>query len=613
MEKYFNKIIVYLVIGVLFTFVIWGINSGFFTRAKRNTENKTVRLEQPLNPSGQAADSRQNVLILYSKGNGYSEKLTKNLQKVCKWLKMDCETVTASRKDTVSYKDYDMVVIAMQEIETGLGADLERILSYVEQGGKLFWSTMPTELGKNFQAVYRKIGIVDYGDYANITGFSFVEELLPGCKGLSFDGESFYDSSATFLLGDNCKVYMESTGHTLPLAWTAEYGDGKVTMFNFTAVDGDYFTGLLSAGMLTLYEAYMYPVINAKTVFIDDFPSMQYNSESDVIKDVYNRTVKEFYRDIWWPDMQSAAKRYDIAYTGLFMATYDDIVDPEFFKYTKDTMEQYYGDSLLKNNFEMGAHGYNHQSLTLAGGTPESLGYTPWAGMEDMKLSLDKFSEITEELFGDVTIETYVPPSNYLSKEGRAAVVAAFPDLKMISGVYTNEAEEGDVYARDFEIAKDGIAEYPRISSGMLEDSYGDFTMLCGAGLYGAFSHFIHPDDILDAERGGGLEWQNLFQSYCEKLETINDNFSGMRALTATEAADALWIAYYAEPELTITEDKIEGVIYNYYGEVQFYLRSEKHPASASEGCIITPLKDWDNENYYLVQVSSTEFTITLE
>ena len=54
----------------------------------------------------------------------------------------------------------------------------------------------------------------------------------------------------------------------------------------------------------------MYPVINASCIFIDDFPSPQYENTSDVTKKEYNRTVKEFYRDIWWPDMQKVANRY---------------------------------------------------------------------------------------------------------------------------------------------------------------------------------------------------------------------------------------------------------------------------------------------------------------
>ncbi len=615
MNNYFNKLLVYMVIGVLLVAALWFVNNGSLVNAMQGAEDKVTVLETPLNPLEETAllNGRQQILILYSKGDTYSEKLTKNLQKVCKWLKTDCNLLDTSRKDTVSYADYDMVIIATQSVETEIGVDLGRMINYANQGGKLLWAILPDDLGLHFQSIYRNIGIMDYGAFTSFSGFHFTEELIPGCAGLSFEGDEFQDACAIFLLEDSCRIYMKDTEHGTPLMWTKTCGDGKIAFFNMTSTVVDYFTGMLSAGIMTLYDTFLYPVINAKTVFIDDFPSMQYNSDSDVIKADYNRTIKEFYRDIWWPDMQSAAKQYGIAYTGLFMATYDDVVNPENFSYSKDSMEQYYGNSLLKNHFELGAHGYNHQPLTLEGGTPDFMGYRAWNSTEDMKQSLYKFIEISESLFQTVKMETYVPPSNYLSKEGREAVVAALPDLKAISGVYTQENEDENVYAQDFEISEDGIAEYPRISAGMLKDVYGDFSFLCAAGLYGAFSHFVHPDDILDEERGGGLEWQKLFQNYCDKLEILNTHFSSLRPLTATEAADALWIAYYAEPEFTITEDKIEGIIYNYYGEVQFYLKSEKKPEAASDGVNITPLRARGDGNYYLVQVSKPSFSIYLK
>ena len=92
-----------------------------------------------------------------------------------------------------------------------------------------------------------------------------------------------------------------------------------------------------------------------------------------------------------------------------------------------------------------------------------------------------------------------------------------------MSGVYTMEGENGDVYVQEFVMASDGIAEFPRMTSGMLQSAYEDFVQVNAAGLYGVFSHFIHPDDILDEERGGGKAWQELLDAFCEKVELIND------------------------------------------------------------------------------------------
>ena len=92
-------------------------------------------------------------------------------------------------------------------------------------------------------------------------------------------------------------------------------------------------------------------------------------------------------------------------------------------------------------------------------------------------------------------------------------MVETRPDLQVIAGVYTREGEEGTVCVQDFDVAADGVVEFPRATSGMLEDEFDRFSTLSVGGLYGVYSHFIHPDDILDEERGGGLGWDQLYQN----------------------------------------------------------------------------------------------------
>lgn len=613
MDGYFKRLLAVILAGVAITLLMWMVNSGRLNRGVSVSAGSIHLLEEAENAlSGEELRTiRKKVLILRTEDE-ISEKLSGNLQKVCDWMNLDHETIDVSRKDSVSYKGYDILVIATMDVENGLGTDLERVMDYVEDGGRLFWAIMPEEIGSSFLSVYRQLGITDVGNFTTINGISFRGELLPGSRNLSFAGEEFSDSAIALRLDESCRLYVEAEETGLPVVWSRDYGEGRLIFYNATASRGDYLTGMLGGCIAALYDEFMYPVINAKVIFIDDFPSPQYNSDSDVIKREYNRTVKEFYRDIWWPDMQSAAKRYDLSYTGLFMATYNDIVDPENFVYTKDSMEQYFGDSLVKNGYEMGAHGYNHQSLTLAGGTPKELNYVPWDSKEDMAASIRRLAEITKEMFPGVSLTSYVPPSNYLSAEGRAAVAEALPDLKVISGVYTSEGSEGDVYVQSFGIAEDGIAEFPRFTSGMLKSDYEDFITVNGCGLYGVYSHFIHPDDILDPERSLGQTWQQMLDIFCERVNMVNQRYEGLKALTASDASDALKIAEAVEVALTVSEDRIEGICYNYYGETTFFLKSEKRPMAASDGCKIAPVTNLYDTDYYSVTVSEPVFTITL-
>lgn len=395
--------------------------------------------------------------------------------------------------------------------------------------------------------------------------------------------------------------------------WKHGWGEGIIGVFNATAITGDGWTGTAGGCIASLFDALIYPVFNAKVIFIDDFPSPQYNSENPGIEADYNRTVREFFRDIWWPDMQSAARRYGYKYVGLFIATYDDNVRPEDFSYTLDSVEQYFGNSLLDAGYEMGAHGYNHQSLALEGAVPQKLGYHAWASKEDMAASVTALRRIAQELFPGIRLYTYVPPSNYLDETGRQAVKEALPDLQVLSGVYTMEGEEGSVYVQDFGVAEDGIVELPRTTSGMMEDSYDRFVAMNTAGLYGIYSHFVHPDDILDRERSGGKDWQSLYKDFCDKLQFINEHYEGMRGMTALEAAQSVRAAKALDVVIQVGEGRVTGACNGFSGEAWCYFRTEKTPVTDNETCEIRRVCGDYEGDYYLIKIKSPEFSFGLK
>ncbi len=555
------------------------------------------------------------ALVLYSPQRQDSVGCEKNIRLALKHLRIEADSLELTRTQSVSYTDYDMVILASAYWEDELTDSSARLMNYVEGGGQLLLATVPESIGAQFDTSYRRMGIVDFGDYLNYDTITFAEELLPGLKGRTFSGDTFADVALTVTLEDSACIYAwakDAEGRSTPLIWSYDCGQGRVTVFNSTSGRGDFWRGIVAGCINTLSDTVMYPVINALCIFIDDFPSPQYESESDVVREEYNRSAREFYRDIWWPDMLQIAKAYGDVYTGLFVATYNAETDPARQTYTESATELYFGNSLLKNGYEMGAHGYNHQPLTLAGGTPAELSYTPWASEQDMAASLQTLRGITAQLFPAVTLRSYVPPSNYLSEEGRRAVIQALPDLEVISGIYTNEEEEGEVYVQDFTVAEDGIAEFPRVSSGMAPDDYEQMSALSALGLYGAFSHFIHPDDIFDLERGGGKSWEELYRSYCAFMSDIHKTFPWLRPLSATEAGDALRICDAANPHLAFEENQITGSVENFLGPVTFYLKTDRTPKATDDTCTIRRISAGNGAGYYLVTVQDPNFTIRL-
>lgn len=611
-----KKLTALLCLCVAFAVVILISNNGMALQGVALRPAAVTLQEEPAaEPLQNPESTTPRALVLYSPQRQDSAGYEKNVRIALEHLRIDGESVALSQAQSVRYTDYDLVVIASAYWEEELSESAARLMDYVEGGGKLLLATVPESVGSQFDASYRRIGIVDFGDYLNYDAVTFAEELLPGLTGRTFSGETFSDVALSVTLENSARVYAwaeDAQGRRTPLIWSYDCGQGRVSVFNSTSGRGDFWRGIVAGCINTLSDTVLYPVINALCLFIDDFPSPQYESESDVVRDEYNRSAKEFYRDIWWPDMLQIAKAYGDRYTGLFVATYNDETDPAQQTYTPSTTEQYFGNSLLKNGYEMGAHGYNHQPLTAAGETPAEMQYQPWASRQDMVASLQKLTDITAQLFPAVTLRSYVPPSNYLSAEGRQAVVQALPELEVISGIYTNEEEEGAVYVQDFTVAEDGIAEFPRVTSGMAPDDYEQMSALSALGLYGVVSHFIHPDDIFDAERGGGKSWEELYRSYCAWMGDLHTTYPWLRALTATEAGDALRIYDAAVPHLVFTEEEIRGSVENFLGPVSFYLKTDKTPKAADDACTIRRISEGKGAGYYLVTVQRPNFTIRL-
>lgn len=554
------------------------------------------------------------ALIIYNASNEQSGKLEKNSRIVLDDLRMKSTSTDIKDMEAASIKDYDLVILACGKWESELGDFVDPIIEYVEQGGRLLIGTLVEETGEHFSKISEILGIREMNGYINFSKIQFEKELAPGMIGMTFEGDSFYDACIDLKLEKDCDVSLmtEVESRSIPIAWTRTWKDGRVSVYNGTGISGDYWRGVLCGCINSLYDTTIYPIINASCLFIDDFPSPQYENESEITMEQYNRSVKEFYRDIWWPEMQIAGSRFEDVYTGLFIATYNDHVDPEQFGYAQTSMEQYYGNSLLGSGHEMGAHGYNHQSLTLKGGTPEELKYVPWADQDDMTASLDMLEEIQVNLFPYVTFKTYVPPSNYLSDEGRRAVKLAFPEIKVISGLLTDEDSEGMVCVQEFGTGEDDVVDFPRITSGMIFDNHEMFAAINGYAAYGVFSHFIHPDDWMDPLRSKGLTWEKMYKAYCEGRKTLKDRYPYIRSLAASEAADAVRVWEMMDPRIEMRDDYLLGSIENFCGEAFFYLKTDKIPQIVDNSCEIKRVSESKEGCYYFVTVDEANFKIKL-
>lgn len=97
----------------------------------------------------------------------------------------------------------------------------------------------------------------------------------------------------------------------------------------------------------------------------------------------------------------------------------------------------------------------------------------------------------------------------------------------------------------------------PRVISGALLDQYDYWAALNALNLYYVNSHFIHPDDVLDEDRGAALGWETLHENLGNYMDWLYTSAPNLRNLTASEASCATERYDVLSVECTPTQEGI--------------------------------------------------------
>lgn len=154
----------------------------------------------------------------------------------------------------------------------------------------------------------------------------------------------------------------------------------------------------------------------------------------------------------------------------------------------------------------------------------------------DLTILLQKLAVEFEGNEHDMQVVTsYVPPSNVLSDEGRVALKQVFPTMKVIAALYSSDPNNRSL-VQEFTIGDDDIIDMPRISSGYYRNDSNEWEIANAMTTHGVFSHFIHPDDVISANRSQG-GWGDMIEEFELFMHDINARYPWLRALSATKAA----------------------------------------------------------------------------
>lgn len=513
----------------------------------------------------------EEYLLLYNEKDSSSIHLKDNIAQTLSYMKKKSTAVTLSNIPA-SFDQYKNVVVTFEEISAL--PNMKMLEEYTAEGGKVFFAIRP-EIKGSLQNLYRKLGIYEIGEFIIPNGLKLTSNLLIKQDNLVMkNGEIPENSSLSVGLDERSTIYAESIDH-VPLLWDTTYKKGKFMVFNGTMLETKENRGIITGAFSLLNEDFIYPIMDMKVVYIDDFPAPIPEGKNKIIYDEYRRDTPSFYEDIWWPEMQKSAANYDVKYTGLVIQTYTDKVTPPFKveEHDRNTYVQF-GRELLKMGGEIGIHGYNHQSLTVDPKAVEDLGYHEWENQEDMEASLNTVENYVKSLFPNYEIKTYVPPSNRIDEVGEAALNNAIPSISILSSIYIPDSVE---YTTVHEFSKgDPFIYFPRITSGYEYTKKKKWAMANAMTSLGVFSHFIHPDDILDDDRSAKKKWSKLGKEYNQFMSEVHTDYPWLRSITASNAGKQLTNYLQADVYIEEKKDRLTIQIDKFSGELHFILRTKK-------------------------------------
>lgn len=582
----FKGILVILLIFSLISAVLFVELSGI--RAKRYTAALELMPQDKIVTKDEAlASLDKKALLLHSSKDTTSCIAYEQFAVILEDMKVGHITVDLAKDTMPSFNGFSQIIVLLSDL-TPLAQSVTDLCSFVHSGGAA-WFPLVLETNVYSSAISQAIGIDDLSpDYYVVESIYPHEDFMIG-GGRAFAVSDPFESSLTVVLSDDAKVYANADGPDgVPLVWKKEYGCGVFVIDNIGMYD-KAMRGFYAASYSLLSDVCVYPVINSSTFYLDDFPSQIPSGNSEYIQRDYHTTIRDFYINIWWPDMMNFADQYGLKYTGLAIESYDDHVDGTADAAPDTGTFLNFGNMLLRKGGELGYHGYNHQPLVLGNKDYRGLyDYKTWESVSAMKMAFDDLASLCDTLFPDAKFALYVPPSNMLSDEGREFLIREYPHIRTISGIYFDDIADAELdlgCTQEFSVDKNGIVDQPRVISGFILDNFQNLAAISELNLHFANSHFTHPDDALDPERGAELGWGEMKRRFDGYLTWLYESAPGLRNLTGTEASAAVQRFAAVSPITEYTDSGIKITIGNFCDEAQFLVRfNEKLPENVVGG-----------------------------
>ena len=115
-------------------------------------------------------------------------------------------------------------------------------------------------------------------------------------------------------------------------------------------------------------------------------------------------------------------------------------------------------------------------------------------------------------------------------------LVKHYPDLKAVSSIFYG-TDSGGVYIQEIGRNKDfpSIYNLPRFSSGFYYDEDEIWGIFNAFAVYGYWSHFMHPDDLISKDRSRNKSWVELKEEFEKVVVTVEEKLPFLEPMRAVD------------------------------------------------------------------------------
>ncbi len=570
----YKAIIAVIVVALVFSSVRFAFGSGVFQESK-------VSPVEEINYIGSSSvyklENEEKFLLIEGHNIHRNELIKEVLLYQNKQYDIAGEEYSLENYDVVIYAEDDCSLIdeTFEEYVANGGGLL------IASGGLRFWEDDLFEISQK-------------GNLVEQHGIRAVTNALMSSEGDEYTSSYFNVIGSYFDYSDDFTVHLE-TMNGMPLLLSRDYGEGNFVMYNSSLIERKTSMSVLVSALTLTKDFYIYPTYNSFQVHVDDWvspvPPGDYEYSTGRIV-----SLAEVYRQDWWPWMIRLGKDLNLEYTMLIIGNYMDTTTGIGYDYELTSIENnsIYLLEAITNGYEVGIHGQNHQSLLINEKTYDIYGYNTWIDWIAMKNAINYLETQFNAVYPEYALSSYVPPSNSMDEEGYKAIVEAMENLKAIGSVFDDDNNEL-VYSQYYHIDENDIAHFPRHTAGYIRSELMEWTALNGVVTTGVFSHFIHPDDLIDPARSYGFGISEMKDSFESFITDMHYQYIYLNKNTLTEGYNQIVAHDNARVNIE-TGESITIHIDELYDGVGFFVKADR--ISSIEGASLFTV---DSMTYFIV------------